>query len=639
MSRSARGVAVMPEGYCALEACGPLAAPGRGRRLAPFFAVIAIAVLSTPFNPQVSVASTVVILCAAATVMALMLWLPWRRYPRWWQAAAGVPPLVLIGVYVHLDGGANSPVLTLILVPLIWFALYETRRHLYFVASAATVLVFSQMMPLPPVDDVLRAVMLIAVAFVLLPAIRRLVAAQRAALALADQKSAELEHLALHDALTGLPNRALIMDRLEQAAARVRRDGGICAVLFLDLDGFKAVNDTHGHQTGDILLQAVAARLNSVIRETDTAGRLGGDEFVIVLDRSSTPQAAELLAERLLSLLRQPFTLDRPTDHETATDTATISLTVSTGVAVGDGEQGAAALLRAADIALYHAKGGGRDRYEVFRPSLDQEQWTRSELDADLRAAQEQEQFRLVYQPIYNLGDLTILGVEALIRWQHPTRGELTPDEFIPALELSGRILDVGRWVLVQACLQMQAWRAAGNHLSVAVNVSARQLATDHIIDDVVLALATSGLPANALTLEITETALLGDLDAVAERLRRLKRIGVQIALDDFGTGYSSLAYLQRFPVDTLKIDRSFIGALGRSRDSAAIIRTLVQLGHDLGVRTVAEGVETGDQLDHMRRQGVSEVQGFLLCKPLDAETLDRLVLQPLRPTTAPTAR
>jgi len=634
MSRSARDLAATPESYSALEELGPLAAPASGRRLAPFFAVVAVAVVSMPFNPQVSVASTVIILCAAATVMALMLWLPWRRYPRWAQAAAVIPALGLIGAYVRLDTGVNSHVLTVILVPLIWFALCETRRHLYFAVFAVTVLVASEMVPPPPVDDVLRAVMLIAVALLLLPAIRKLVAAQRAALALADEKSAELQHLALHDALTGLPNRALIMDRLEQAAARVRRDGGVCAVLFLDLDGFKQINDTLGHHTGDRLLQAVAARLSSVVREADTAGRLGGDEFVVVLDRSSTSGAAELLAERLLNLLRQPFTLDSTTD----TAAVTVTVTASTGIALGDGEQAAAALLRAADIALYHAKAAGRDRYEVFAPALDREQWTRTELDADLRAAQEQDQFRLVYQPIYNLGDLTVIGVEALIRWHHPTRGELSPQEFIPALESSGKILEVGRWVLVQACLQMQAWRAAGHDLSVAVNVSARQLATDDIIDDVRDGLTASSLPATALTLEITETALMGDLEAVADRLRQLKQLGVQIALDDFGTGYSSLTYLQRFPVDTLKIDRAFIEAIGHSRDSDAIIRTLVQLGQDLGVHTIAEGVETSDQLDHMRRQGVDEVQGFLLSKPLDAQTLDRLVLQTLRPATTPTA-
>ncbi len=487
------------------------------------------------------------------------------------------------------------------------------------------------MIPPPPADDVLRAVVLVAVAFVLLPAIRALVAGQRAALALADEKSAELEHLALHDALTGLPNRALIMDRLDQVAARVRRDGGACAALFLDLDGFKDVNDSLGHQTGDSMLQAVAARLNSIVREVDTAGRLGGDEFVVVLDCSSTPQAAELLAERLLHVLRQPFTLDTATD----TQLVTVRVTASIGIALGHGEQGAAALLRAADIALYRAKAAGRDRYEVFRPALDREQWSRTELDADLLAAQEQEQFHLVYQPIHNLGDLTLIGVEALIRWQHPTRGELAPQEFIPALESSGEIIGVGRWVLVQACIQMQEWRTAGNDLSVSVNVSACQLATDDIIDDVRHALTASGLPATALTLEITETALMRDLDAIAGRLTQLKQLGIQIALDDFGTGYSSLAYLQRFPVDSLKIDRAFIDAISRSRDSDAIIRTLVQLGQNLGVRTVAEGVETIAQLDRVRRQGVDGVQGFLLSKPLDADTLDRLVLQPLRPASA----
>lgn len=259
MNRSARDLPDMTERHDALEEMGPLAAPGSGRRLAPFFAVVAVAFMSLPFNPGVSVAITVFTLCAAATAMALMLWLPWRRFPRWTQAAAGVPALVLIDGYMHADKGVNSHLLALTLVPLIWFALYETRRHLYVAISIAAVLLVSLMIPPPQADDVLRAVMLVAVAFVLLPAIRGLVAGQRAALAVADEKSAELEHLALHDALTGLPNRALIMDRLDQVAARVRRDGGVYAALFLDLDGFKDVNDTLGHQAGDALLQAVAA--------------------------------------------------------------------------------------------------------------------------------------------------------------------------------------------------------------------------------------------------------------------------------------------------------------------------------------------------------------------------------------------
>ncbi len=482
-------------------------------------------------------------------------------------------------------------------------------------------------------DDVLRAVMLMAVALVLLPAMRRLVGAQRSALRVADQKSAELEHLALHDALTGLPNRALIMDRIDQAAARVRRDGGVCAVLFVDLDGFKAVNDSLGHQAGDALLQAVAARLSSVLRETDTAGRLGGDEFVVVLDHLSSARDAELLAERLLHVLRQPFTVDSCS----GTLAGRVSVTASTGIALGHGEQAAAALLRSADIALYDAKAAGQDRYELFRTAPDRQQWRRTELDVDLSVAQEQEQFRVVYQPIYTLRDLTLIGVEALIRWQHPTRGQLGPQEFIPTLEASGKIVEVGRWVLVEACTQAQAWRAAGNDLSVAVNVSAHQLATDNIVDHVGDALATSGLPAAALTLEITETALMGDLDAVATRLNQLKHLGVQIALDDFGTGYSSLSHLQRFPVDILKIDRSFIADIGRFGDSDAIIHSLVQLGHDLGVRTLAEGVETREQLDHVRVLGVDDVQGFLLSRPLHAGSLDRLVLQPLRPPTAAT--
>ncbi len=630
MSWSPRDHPAVTERADALSELGPLAAPGSGRRLAPFFVVVAMTVASLPFNPGVNTASTVFYISAAALAMAAMLWLPWRRYPRWTQAAMGLAALLLIAGYMRTDKGVNSHLLGLILVPLIWFALYELRQYLYIAIAVAAALLSAEMVPLPPADDVLRVVVLLAVALVLLPGIRRLVADQRVTLAVVTEKSAELRYLALHDGLTGLANRALILDRLEQILARVRRDGGQCAVLFLDLDGFKEVNDTLGHQAGDTLLQAVAARLSSTLREVDTAGRLGGDEFVVVLDCSSSPQAAELLAQRVLDVLRQPFTLASDPDTDSRTRPVTMTVTASVGIALGRGE-GGAELIRAADIALYHAKTAGKDRYEVFRPDLRQEQRPGSVLDTELRAAREKEQFRLVYQPIYNLDDLTLVGVEALIRWQHPTRGELAPQEFLAALESSGEIIEVGRWVLVQACAQMAQWRTAGSDLSVSVNVSARQLEADSIIDAVRDALTASGMPATALTLEITETALMHDLDAIAGRLNQLKELGVHIALDDFGTGYSSLAYLQHFPVDSLKIDRTFIDAISRTRDSDAIIRTLVQLGNDLGVSTVAEGVETPQQLDHVRRQGVDEVQGFLLAKPLDAETLDRLILQPVR--------
>jgi diguanylate cyclase (GGDEF)-like protein len=442
------------------------------------------------------------------------------------------------------------------------------------------------------------------------------------ALSLVSVKTDELRHQALHDALTGLPNRTLIMDRIEQLQSRSRRAGTLGAALYVDLDGFKNVNDSLGHLVGDRLLIAVAARLTATLRDADTIGRLGGDEFVVLIEGADMLSAPELVAERLLEVVRQPFDID-----EVA---APIMITASVGIAIGDHES-PEELLREADMALYQAKGAGRNCYETFQPQMGADTLHRYELEFDLRQALDSDQFRLVYQPIYALDDLELVGVEALLRWEHPTLGQIQPDEFIPLLEASGQIIDVGRWVLIEACTRMAAWRAEGSDLVISVNVSARQLDRDVIVDDVRHALADSGLDAAALTIEITETALMRNIDLTARRLRDLKALGVEIAIDDFGTGYSSLAYLQRFPVDCLKIDRAFTDAITRSPESDALIHTLVQLGKDLGLRTLAEGVETAGQIDYLRTENVTEVQGFLFAKPLDQRSLETQILAPAR--------
>jgi diguanylate cyclase (GGDEF)-like protein len=434
------------------------------------------------------------------------------------------------------------------------------------------------------------------------------------ALALVSEKTHQLRYQALHDVLTGLPNRALITDRIEQMLARNRREGTAGAALFVDLDGFKNVNDTLGHEAGDQLLQAVAARIRHNLRDVDTVGRMGGDEFVVLMDGGPNHTGPELVATRLLELMREPFELDlapRP-----------MTVTASVGVAIGD-RAVPGDLLRDADVALYQAKAAGRDCYEVFHQDMEASAKHRYEIEFDLRAALEGHQFRLVYQPIYDLHDLTLTGVEALIRWQHPTLGEIQPSSFIPLLESSGQIIDVGRWVLREACTQAAAWRARGNELFVSVNVSGRQLDRDVIVEHVHEALDISGLAPSALTIEVTETAVMRNVDSTARRLREVKAVGVQVAIDDFGTGYSSLAYLQRLPVDCLKIDRMFIDAVGRSPESDALIHTFVQLGKDLGMTTLAEGVEDIAQIDHLRNEGVDTVQGFLLSRPLTPEALD----------------
>jgi diguanylate cyclase (GGDEF)-like protein len=450
------------------------------------------------------------------------------------------------------------------------------------------------------------------------------------ALRVVGEQTGELRHQALHDALTGLPNRALIMDRIEQLLFRNRRHGTVGAALYIDLDEFKNVNDTLGHEAGDQLLVAVAARLESALRDADTIGRMGGDEFVVLIDGATLEVAPELVADRLLEVMRQPFELEG----------AAMPLIVNTsiGIAVGD-RPTPVELLRDADVALYEAKAAGKNRYEMFHPEMQTEISHRIELEFDLRSALAGDQFRVVYQPIYNLDDLTIVGVEALLRWDHPTQGLVQPDEFIPLLEQSGQIREVGRWVLRQACEQMAAWHAQGDTLDISVNVSGRQLDDDTIIQHIREALDASGLDARSLIIEITETALMRNAEATARRLGAIKELGVRIAVDDFGTGYSSLAYLRTFPVDCLKIDRSFVDGINSSPESKALIGTLVQLGKDLGLKTLAEGVETPHQLDHLRGEHVDEGQGFLLARPLDPHTFEHQLLAPTRPTVATISR
>jgi diguanylate cyclase (GGDEF)-like protein len=376
------------------------------------------------------------------------------------------------------------------------------------------------------------------------------------ALRLVGERTGELRNQALHDALTGLPNRVLIMDRIERLLARNRRHGTTSAALYVDLDEFKKVNDTLGHEVGDRLLVAVAARLETTLREADTIGRMGGDEFIVLIDGASIEVAPTLVAERLLDVMRQPFELDGAS--------MPLIVTTSIGIAMGD-RVTPGDLLRDADVALYQAKAAGKNRYEILHPEMQTEISRRLELEFDLRSALEGEQFRLVYQPIYNLEDLTLTGVEALLRWDDPIQGLVQPDEFIPILEQTGQIHEVGRWVLREACEQMAAWHARGDTLDVSVNVSGRQLDDDIIVEHIRDALRVSGLDATSLIIEVTETALMHNAEPTARRLEAIKELGVRIAVDDFGTGYSSLAYLRQFPVDCIKIDRTFTNAITTS--------------------------------------------------------------------------
>ncbi|HEY5045768.1 MAG TPA: EAL domain-containing protein [Solirubrobacteraceae bacterium] len=429
------------------------------------------------------------------------------------------------------------------------------------------------------------------------------------------RRQEELAFLATHDALTGLPNRTLILDRVEQMLVRSRRSQTPVAALFVDLDNFKSINDTLGHGVGDELLRAVAARLDGVVRDIDALGRLGGDEFVVVAEGMSLDSGPEMIAERLLEALKQPFELDGAEQNR-------LTVTASVGIAAGD-RVSAEELLRDADIAMYRAKWDGKNRYVVFESGMQDAVQNRMELEMDLRAAFENDEFFLVYQPTFNLQEMTPTGMEALIRWRSPVRGVVQPDDFIPLLEETGLICEVGAWVLNQACRQGASWRRDGYPIGMAVNVSARQLDTDEFIGEVRDALAQSGLEPGALTIEITETTLMSDAEETARRLVAIKELGVRIAIDDFGTGYSSLAYLQRFPVDALKIDRSFISRVSNDPEGDTLIRTLVQLGKSLAIETLAEGIEQSRELSLLKEEHCDSGQGFLFARPLDLAACD----------------
>ncbi|HEY7891776.1 MAG TPA: EAL domain-containing protein [Solirubrobacteraceae bacterium] len=427
------------------------------------------------------------------------------------------------------------------------------------------------------------------------------------------RRQEELAYLATHDALTGLPNRTLIQDRMEQMLVRSRRHRTPVAALFIDLDNFKSVNDTLGHSAGDQLLQAVATRLKASLRDMDALGRLGGDEFVVLAEEVSLIAGPELIAERLLEAFKEPFELSGQT-----------RVTVSASIGIAAGERASAEeLLRDADIAVYRAKWAGRNRYVVFESGMQDAIQSRMELEMDLREALSKSEFSLVYQPTFSLKDMRPTGVEALMRWHSPTRGLVAPNDFIPLLEETGLIVEAGRWALREACGQCQQWRRAGHQIGVAVNVSARQLDTDQLIEDVRDALSHSGLQADALTLEITETTLMRNVEETALRLTAVKRLGVRIAIDDFGTGYSSFAHLQKFPVDALKIDRSFVSRLTHERESGTLVQTLVQLGKALSIETLGEGIERQHELALLRDSDCDSGQGFLYAKPLAAQQIE----------------
>ena len=428
----------------------------------------------------------------------------------------------------------------------------------------------------------------------------------------------QIRHQAMHDSLTGLPNRNLLMDRAEQMLARSRRDSTASAALYVDIDGFKNVNDMFGHAAGDQLLCAVAVRLMESMKPGDTLGRLGGDEFILLAEGESISDGADQLAERLLVALREPF-------HLAAVPSHPIELTASIGIAEGN-RMTASEWLRDADLALYRGKTDGRDRHVSFVDEMQTAQIDRLQIQDKLRRAQSAEEFFLLFQPTFQLENRIITGDEALIRWRHPVDGVVMPDTFIPVLEASGMIVDVGRWVLREACRQAARWASIGWPIDMAVNLSARQLDHESLVDDVRDALRTSGLDSRALTLEITETAVMRDPVRSLQILTEIRDLGVRLAIDDFGTGYSSLAYLQQFPIDTIKIDRSFIDRISASDESRALVHTLVQLGKTLGLTTLAEGIETNHQLEFLQNEHCDSGQGYLVARPMTAPDVEALL-------------
>lgn len=440
------------------------------------------------------------------------------------------------------------------------------------------------------------------------------------------EAEAQLAHSAQHDALTGLPNRTLLTDRVEHALERRTRRPGLLALLFCDVDGFKNINDANGHQIGDSVLATVAARLTSAVRPEDTVARIGGDEFVVLCEDLADIDAAAMVANRLASAVSRPI----------STSIGDVEATMSVGVATATHGDDASSdtLLRDADEAMYKAKRQGPNVIEIFDDTLRTIAASRLQLMTDLRRATSNGELRLVYQPVMDVAAEHLVGVEALMRWNNPTRGMISPDAFIPFAERSGQIITMGAWAVHEACQQGAVWLAVDptRPFTVAVNVSGRQLThSAKFVDTVKAALDGSGLVPSALVLEVTESALMDDAEAALRVVNDLKSLGVRIAIDDFGTGYSSLLYLKRFPVDLLKIDRSFVAGLGANRQDTAIVRSVIDLAAAFGISSVAEGIETVEQLTALRGLGCDFGQGFLWSPGRTAADLGPLLLDPQR--------
>jgi diguanylate cyclase (GGDEF)-like protein/PAS domain S-box-containing protein len=437
-----------------------------------------------------------------------------------------------------------------------------------------------------------------------------------------ERKSLEqqLTHQALHDPLTNIANRALFKNRVDHALSKLARTASSLAVLFLDLDNFKAINDSLGHAAGDKLLILVAERLQDCLRSADTAARLGGDEFAVLIEQMLRPDESQMIAERILSVFRQPFVIDGKEIH--------VQTSIGIAGSTTDAMQ-AEELLRNADLAMYMAKSQGKGKFVIFEQKMHAALMERIELEEDLRRGIEEEEFVIHYQPILDLESQELLGMEALVRWMHPRLGLLSPIKFIPLAEETNLIVPLGDWILYEACRQVQEWRDENSiDVSVTVNISIRQFQQAELVAMVNRALVDSKLPPRSLILEITESFMMQDTETTIAKLHDLKKIGVRLAIDDFGTGYSSLSYLQRFPIDILKIDKSFIDKLGQGSEGNAVARAIIMMGDSLNLKTIAEGIESAQQIDQLQLLGCEAGQGFHFAKPLTPGDMDEFLMK-----------
>jgi diguanylate cyclase (GGDEF)-like protein/PAS domain S-box-containing protein len=429
-----------------------------------------------------------------------------------------------------------------------------------------------------------------------------------------------VHHVAQHDVLTGLPNRSLLQDRLSQAVAYANRSGHPVWVMLIDLDRFKFVNDSMGHKAGDVLLMTVAARLRSSLRDTDTVARLSGDEFVVIVSQHEDQPLSSDIVQRVMDSVAQPMMLG-PKEF---------FVTCSIGVAAypSDGTP-AESLIEHADIAMYRAKKLGRNNFQFYTPAMNEESLERVRIESALHNALERNEFVLHYQPQVDLQTGRIVGMEALIRWKHPELGMVPPSRFVGVAEDTGLIVPIGAWVMRTACAQNKVWQDAGlGSLRVAVNLSARQFSAADLVSGIEQVLSDTGLDPSCLELELTESLFMSDVTPAVELLHRMKSLGIKLSIDDFGTGYSSFSYLSRFPIDVLKIDRSFVNDITHDANDAAIVASIIALAHNLRLSVIAEGVETAEQLDYLRHQGCDEMQGYYFSRPLPAQEFEQLLRQ-----------